>query len=186
MTTPTFLGIAGARVDSLRQLSSQLHSLNWSSASLDEVEQEVPQLEVAMTVFRRLTAETAGRSKPGDPEGFLGIAGSRAEQLRQVSHEMQSLDGVHASLPDIENEIPDLELSISVYSRLTGEAADQSGSSAQLATAPAQASVGAGSDRDTDRSSAVSSTPTFSQFTHQSLEPQGAPAQDRSATNGRR
>ncbi len=172
MTTTSFLTRAGARVDQLRELSRLLRSLNWTSATLPDAEHEIPELEVAMTVYRRLNPEGADAADGGDAQAFLSLAESRADHLRQLSQHMHSLDSVHSSLTEIENEIPELELTMTVYRRLTGETDEPR--SAAAAAVPAKARAGAGSgweDEETD----AAPVPSFSQFAIQRLDPSGPP-----------
>jgi len=53
----SFLGTAETRAGHLRELSQHIRSLEWTNASLREVEHEIPELELAMAVYRRLNAE---------------------------------------------------------------------------------------------------------------------------------
>ncbi len=183
MTTSSFLGIAGARLDSLRQLSHQLRSLNWASVSLEEVEHELPDIEVAVTTYRRLTDGGAGPSVAGDPDGFLGIAAVRAEQLLAVSQDMQALEWETASLTEIENEIPELELTMSVYQRLTGEGGGDPVARDAHEAAPERSS---GSPTRNDSKSTDVAPPSFSEFTRQSLEPRAAGVGETAEANGSR
>lgn len=127
MSTNSFLVIAETRADHLRQLSQHERALEWVNASLAEVENEIPDLELAMAVYRRLN--------PGQGEGagaFLGVAGVRADHLRQLSHHMRALNWVSAPLAEIESEIPDLEKAMAVYRRLMPEdSGESSGSSSR-------------------------------------------------------
>ena len=130
MTTNSFLVIAETRADHLRQLSQHERALEWVNASLAEVESEIPDLELAMAVYRRLNpspADTAGSGQPA----FLGIAGVRADHLRQLSHHMRALNWVSAPLAEIEAEIPDLEKAMAVYRRLVPEDSGQGSASSR-------------------------------------------------------
>jgi hypothetical protein len=55
-----FLGLAETRVAHLRQLSHHLRALEWDTASLAEVEREIPELDSAMAVYRRLHSVPSG------------------------------------------------------------------------------------------------------------------------------
>jgi hypothetical protein len=122
MNTASFLDTAETRATHLRELSNSLRALEWTNAVRRDIDHEIPEIEVAMAVYRRLSAEGY---KPDDALGaweFLADADSRADHLRQASHHMHSLDWVHASLIEVEHEIPDLELAMAVYRRLSAEA----------------------------------------------------------------
>jgi hypothetical protein len=138
MNTASFLDTAETRATHLRELSNSLRALEWTNAVRRDIDHEIPEIEVAMAVYRRLSAEGY---KPEDALGaweFLADADARADHLRQASHHMHSLDWVHASLIEVEHEIPDLELAIAVYRRLSAEAAErtrQSGAKSAVAAA---------------------------------------------------
>lgn len=183
MTTSSFLGTAGARADTLRQLSHQLRSLNWASVSLEEVEHELPDIEVAVTAYRRLTNGGSGPSAVVDPDGFLGIAAVRAEQLLQVAQDMQALEWETASLTEIENEIPELELTISVYRRLTGKGGGDPVARDAHEPAPERSS---GSQTRKHSKSSDAAPPSFSEFTKQSLETRPAGVGETAEANGSR
>jgi hypothetical protein len=168
MKTSSFLGTAEARADHLRELSHHLRSLDWTSASLGEAEHEIPELELAITVYRRLSPEGADTSTAGDPDVFLNTAESRVEHLRQLGDHMRALDWVQASLTEVENEIPELEVAITVYRRLTGETDSGLRSSATADSTPGKRS-GARSPRD-DEEAQTDFAPSFSQFAVQHLE----------------
>lgn len=57
-----FLGLAETRVAHLRQLSHHMRSLEWETASLADVEREIPELELAMAVYRRLHSTPAAEA----------------------------------------------------------------------------------------------------------------------------
>ncbi|HEY7927264.1 MAG: hypothetical protein ACHQ06_02750 [Candidatus Dormibacteria bacterium] len=135
MSNDSFLVIAETRADHLRQLSQHERALEWVSAALSEVESEIPDLELAMAVYRRLNPNAGDQGGPSQP-AFLGIAGVRADHLRQLSHHMRSLNWVHAPLSEIEAEIPDLEKAMSVYRRLIPEEASLGLSGTRSTTAP--------------------------------------------------
>lgn len=116
MSSESFLVIAETRADHLRRLSQHERALEWVTASLSEVESEIPDLELAMAVYRRLNPNAAGGAA-----AFLDTAGVRADHLRQLSAHMRALNWVNAPLNDVEAEIPDLEKAMSVYRRLMPE-----------------------------------------------------------------
>jgi hypothetical protein len=135
MSNDSFLVIAETRADHLRQLSQHERALEWVSAALSEVESEIPDLELAMAVYRRLNPNAGDQGGSGQP-AFLGIAGVRADHLRQLSHHMRSLNWVSAPLSEIEAEIPDLEKAMSVYRRLIPEEAGMGLTDSRLASSP--------------------------------------------------
>jgi hypothetical protein len=169
MKTSSFLGTAEARADHLRELSHHLRSLDWTSASLGEAEHEIPELELAITVYRRLSPEGADTSAGGDPDVFLNTAEGRVEHLRQLGDHMRALDWVQASLTEVENEIPELEVAITVYRRLTGETDSGLRSSANADAGPPEKRSGARSPRE-DEDAQTDFAPSFSQFAVQHLE----------------
>jgi hypothetical protein len=57
-----FLGLAETRAAHLRQLSHHMRSLEWETASLADVEREIPELELAMAVYRRLHSTPAAEA----------------------------------------------------------------------------------------------------------------------------
>ena len=134
MNNSAFLVTAEARAAHLRELSHHLRSLDWTNAARREVEHEIPELELAMAVYRRLNSD--GGTLDGGAQAFLTIAEVRADHLRQVSHHMHALEWVHASLTEVENEIPELELTMAVFRRLTGES-EESGQPSTKPAAPA-------------------------------------------------
>jgi hypothetical protein len=174
MSTDSFLVIAETRADHLRQLSQHERSLEWVSASLSEVESEIPDLELAMAVYRRLNPNAGDQGGTGQP-AFLGIAGVRADHLRQLSHHMRSLNWVNAPLSEIESEIPDLEKAMAVYRRLipeeAGEGLDAGSRSAASPPSPASESSGSrgrsGKSRDSDESE---DPPSFKEYALQHLD----------------
>jgi hypothetical protein len=141
MNTASFLDTAETRATHLRELSNSLRALEWTNAVRRDIDHEIPEIEVAMAVYRRLSAEGY---RPDDALGaweFLADADSRADHLRQASHHMHSLDWVHASLIEVEHEIPDLELAMAVYRRLSAEAAERKQQSAAKSPAGAATAV---------------------------------------------
>ncbi len=176
MNNSAFLDTAETRAAHLRELSHHLRSLDWTNAARREVEHEIPELELAMAVYRRLN--TDGGTLDDGAQAFLTIAEVRADHLREVSHHMHALEWVHASLTEVENEIPELELTMAVYRRLTGEGQD-SGRTASKATAPTtKARAGATPPEppasETDKPEPDAETapaPSFSQFALAHLEP---------------
>ena len=122
MKNPSFLSTAETRAAHLTELSHHVRSLDWTDATLREVEHEIPELEMAMAVYRRLSAET--ENIDGGATDFLTIAEERVEHLSQVAHHMRSLERVHASVIEVENEIPEIEVAIAVYRRLMGQPGD--------------------------------------------------------------
>ena len=166
----SFLGTAETRAEHLRELSQHIRSLEWTNASLREVEHEIPELELAMAVYRRLNAEGSDTSEveTAGAKAFLSIAEARAVHLRQISHHMHSLEWVHASLTEVENEIPELELAMAVYRRLTGETDD---STTRPTTAPAATAKPRSEAREDD---APGPPPSFAQFAVTHLDPAGS------------
>lgn len=141
MNTASFLDTAETRATHLRELSNSLRALGWTNAVRRDIDHEIPEIEVAMAVYRRLSAEGY---KPDDALGaweFLADADSRADHLRQASHHMHSLDWVHASLIEVEHEIPDLEMAMVVYRRLSAEANERNEGSAAKSPAASAAAV---------------------------------------------
>jgi hypothetical protein len=144
MSTDSFLVIAATRLDHLRQLSQHERDLEWVTASLSEVENEIPELELAIAVYQRLNPDTADQEGAGQP-AFLGIAGERADHLRELSSNMRSLNWVTAPLSEIEAEILDLEKALSVYRRLVPEEAGDvvgAGARGQSGTSPGSDEIG--------------------------------------------
>jgi hypothetical protein len=165
MSNTPFLDTAETRAAHLRELSHHLRSLEWTNAARREVEHEIPELELAMAVYRRLNAE--GGSLEEGARAFLGVAESRADHLRQVSSHMRSLEWVHASLTEVENEIPELELAMAVYRRLTGESEDHGRTTARSAPASKARPTAPRSPREEDEAEAEADSapaPSFSQF----------------------
>ena len=182
MNNSAFLDTAETRAAHLRELSHHLRSLEWTNAARREVEHEIPELELAMAVYRRLNVD--GGSLEEGAKAFLTVADTRADHLRQVSHHMHALEWVHASLTEVENEIPELELAMAVYRRLTGEE-DRGRSTAKSATpaprsrqAPAPAEE---TDSASDTEGDTGPAPSFSQFAMAHLD-KGADSAD--APNG--
>ena len=66
MKNSPFLGLAETRVAHLRQLSHHMRALEWETASLADVEREIPELDSAMAVYRRLHASPA-TGTPAEP-----------------------------------------------------------------------------------------------------------------------
>jgi hypothetical protein len=158
VSTDPFLVIAETRADHLRQLGQHERALEWVTASLSEVESEIPELELAMAVFQRLNPETADQEGDGQP-AFLGIAGERADHLRQLSSNMRSLDWLTAPLSDVEAEVLDLETAMSVYRRLVPEEAG------------AVAGVGAVGHSGTSRGAdEIADPPSFREYALQHLD----------------
>jgi hypothetical protein len=168
MNNTPFLDTAETRAAHLRELSHHLRSLEWTNAARREVEHEIPELELAMAVYRRLNSE--GGSLEDGARAFLGVAESRADHLRQVSSHMRSLEWVHASLTEVENEIPELELAMAVYRRLTGETEDHGRPTTRSAApAPKARPAAPRAPRDEDEAEAevdadTAPAPSFSQF----------------------
>ncbi len=179
MTTSSFLDTAATRADSLRELSRHLHSLAWTSASLEDVEGEIPDLDVAISVYRRLNG--AGTSGQEDQAAFLDVAEDRVGRLRQITTDMNSLDWAHASLSDIESEIPELDTAMAVYRRLTE--APQAEPREPASYEPEQAYAAAPREAE----STPAPAPSFSQFALQSLDsPATSPAHETAEVNGSR
>jgi hypothetical protein len=158
MAGDSFLVVAEARADQLRQLCEHERALEWVTASLSEVESEIPELELAMAVYRRLNPDAADHAASGDPT-FLDTAGVRADHLRQLSANMRSLNWVNAPLSEIEAEIPDLEQAMAVFRRLMPEAADEGVG----AGARARSGRSRGSDEGND-------PPSFKEYALQHLD----------------
>jgi hypothetical protein len=182
MNNTPFLDTAETRAAHLRELSHHLRSLEWTNAARREVEHEIPELELAMAVYRRLNAE--GGSLEDGAKAFLSVADARAEHLRQVSHHMHALEWVHASLTEVENEIPELELAMAVYRRLSGDADDAGARPAAKSAAPAsKARPTATSPREEDEAES-GPAPSFSQFALAHLDPAADTADATPRSNG--
>jgi hypothetical protein len=167
MSTTTFLGIAEKRTDHLREVSRLVRSLEWDNASLPEVEAELPELELAIGVYERLTPVN-GEGGPGwyEPEGKEGafpvVAERRADSLRRLSHHMHELVWERASLTDVDAEITDLDVAMRVYRRLsTGTARDNGEAPETRATVPVP-------HASTDEHEAA--TPSFRDYALQHLD----------------
>jgi hypothetical protein len=139
MKNSSFLGTAEARADHLRELSTHVRELSWTSASLREAEDELPELDVAISVYRRLSPEGNDAFDATAPHAFLSLAEGRADHLRQVTEHLQALDCEETSLSDIDAELPELETAMTVYRRLTGEAAQTEEADDPRPSAPAAA-----------------------------------------------
>jgi hypothetical protein len=122
MNIASFLDTAETRATHLRELSNSLRALEWTNAVRRDIDREVPEIEVAVAVYRRLSTEGYKQDEGLGAWEFLAEADARVEHLRQASHHMHSLGWVHASLIEVDHEIPDLELAISVYRRMSAEA----------------------------------------------------------------
>lgn len=182
MNNFSFLDTAETRAAHLRELSHHLRSLEWTNAARREVEHEIPELELAMAVYRRLNAE--GGSLEDGAKAFLSVADARAEHLRQVSHQMHALEWVHASLTEVENEIPELELALTVYRRLSGETTDSATRSTAKSAAPApKARPTAASPREEEEAE-TGPAPSYSQFAMAHLDPAAEAADEGSGSNG--
>lgn len=177
MKNAPFLGIAETRAEHLRELSRHERSLGLVDSSLAEIENEIPELELAMTVYRRLNPGLADSSATGQP-AFLGIASSRTDHLRQLSQHMRALDLVSAPLSDVEAEIPQLDNAMAVYRRLMGDETTH----ADAGTAP-QAETVSPELLETPRVSrgpGVSEPPTFREYALRHREAAAAePDEDR-------
>jgi hypothetical protein len=188
MNNSAFLDTAETRAAHLRELSHHLRSLEWTNASRREVEHEIPELELAMAVYRRLNSES-GTLEDG-AKAFLTVAEVRADLLRQVSHHMHGLEWVHASLTEVENEIPELELTMAVYRRLTGEGEEHGRASAKPSasspksrpTAPAAEPEPEKDGAEPDADSAPA--PSFTQFAMAHLDPATEAAEAGPGANG--
>ncbi|MDQ6856523.1 MAG: hypothetical protein M3Z57_05565 [Candidatus Dormibacteraeota bacterium] len=186
MNTTPFLDTAETRAAHLRELSHRLRSLEWTNAARREVEHEIPELELAMAVYRRLNSD-AGDLEDG-AKAFLTIAEVRADHLRQVSHHMHALEWVHASLTEIENEIPELELTMAVYRRLSGES-EEHGRSTSKPVAPAPKARPTPASPAPDKPEAEvdadsGPAPSFSQFAMAHLDPTAETAEAGAGSNG--
>jgi hypothetical protein len=187
----SFLGTAEARAEHLRELSHHVRSLNLASASQRDAEGEIPELETAMTVYRRLSPKGDGTFE-AEPQAFLGLAEDRADHLRKVTEHLQALGRAEAELSEIDAEIPELELAMTVYRRLTDEAetTEETDDSRPAAlAAPFTFSVNAAVVRpeaDLDEPEAPAGS-SFSQFAKRHLDPNGnqATEADAEATNSR-
>jgi hypothetical protein len=174
MNNTAFLNTAEGRAAHLRELSHHLRSLDWTNAARREVEHEIPELELAMAVYRRLNSD--GGTLDEGAQAFLTIAEVRADHLRQVSHHMHALEWVHASLTEVENEIPELELTMAVFRRLTGDS-DETGRTAAKAAAPApkaRTTTPASPATEAEKPESAVETgpaPSFSQFAMAHLDP---------------
>ena len=198
MKTTSFLDIAETRAAHLRELSHHLRSLEWTNASRREVENEIPELELAMAVYRRLNAEGDTLEDMPGAQAFLTVADVRAEHLRRVSHHMHALEWVHASRAEVENEIPELELAMAVYRRLSGDPdAVPARSSSKSHGSPSHSSTPASKPRataprptreeeDDEDGAEDAPAPSFSQFAmaHLDRSADDAPESD-TRSNGR-
>jgi hypothetical protein len=168
MKNPSFLSTAETRAAHLTELSHHVRSLGWTDATLREVEHEIPELEMAMAVYRRLSTET--ERVDGGATDFLTIAEDRVEHLSQVAHHMRSLERVHASVIEVDNEIPEIEVAIAVYRRLMADPGD-----AAVAT-PADAAPDYAAARGVpaeDAAPEAPPVPCFSQFALTHLDAAG-------------
>ena len=151
------------------------------------MEHEIPELELAMAVYRRLNSD--GGTLEDGAQAFLTIAEVRADHLRQVSHHMHALEWVHASLTEVENEIPELELTMAVYRRLTGESERAGPRQPRSTGARPQGSrhrrraAGAG-DRSSRGRRRDGPAPSFSQFAMAHLDPATEAADAGAGSNG--
>jgi hypothetical protein len=188
MNNSAFLDTAETRAVHLRELSHHLRSLEWTNAARREVEHEIPELELAMAVYRRLNSE--GGTLEDGAKAFLTVAEDRADHLRQVSHHMHSLEWVHASLTEIENEIPELELTMAVYRRLTGEseehgrATTKAGATAAPKARPAAPAPPAPQTDKAEADAESGPAPSFSQFAMAHLDPATDAAEAGPGSNG--
>ncbi len=167
MKKPSFLAASEDRAGHLRELSHHIRSLDWTNASLRDVEHEIPELELAMSVYQRINGEGGDSPEPdvAGAQDFRSLAETRVSHLRQLSVHLRALEWDHASLTEVEKEIPELELATAVYRRLTGEA---DGIAARPAKAPA-----AGKSRPAAPPEPVPA-PSFSQFALTHLDPVAA------------
>ena len=78
----SFLETAKTRADHLRQISAHMHALDWVTASLHDVEGEIPELEAAMAVYRRLESSPTGPS-PAAPR--RSTSASRSSSRRPAA-----------------------------------------------------------------------------------------------------
>jgi hypothetical protein len=161
----SFLAIAETRADHLRRLSRHERELEWVNASLSEVETEIPELELAMAVFRRLNPKAGELNDNGQP-GFLAITEVRVGHLRELSRHMRALDWVSAPLAEIEAEIPDLEKAMSVYRRL----APDDGAEVVAAVAPSEPSGSKARSARSRDSEAANQPPSFKEYALQHLD----------------
>jgi hypothetical protein len=186
MNTSSFLDTAETRAAHLRELSHHLRSLEWTNAARREVEHEIPELELAMAVYRRLNSD--GGNLEDGAKAFLTVAEVRADHLRQVSHHMHALEWVHASLTEVENEIPELELTMAVYRRLTGESEDHGRATAKASAPAPKARATAAAPPAPESGPAESDdsgpAPSFSQFAMAHLDPASEDADAGPGSNG--
>ncbi|HSP65742.1 MAG TPA: hypothetical protein VLO10_06090 [Candidatus Deferrimicrobium sp.] len=187
MNTTPFLDTAETRAAHLRELSHHLRSLEWTNAARREVEHEIPELELAMAVYRRLNSD--GGALEDGAQAFLTIAEVRADHLRQVSHHMHALEWVHASLTEVENEIPELELTMAVYRRLSGEGGEQNRATANKSAPaprarPAAPAPPAEDTAETETDAESGPAPSFSQFAMAHLDPASDAAEPGATSNG--
>ncbi len=187
MNTTPFLDTAETRAAHLRELSHHLRSLDWTNAARREVEHEIPELELAMAVYKRLNSD--GGALEEGAKAFLSIAEVRADHLRQVSHHMHALEWVHASLTEVENEIPELELTMAVYRRLSGESEEHGRAPAKPAAPAAKARPNAAPETAPEKGEGEAEAdsgpaPSFSQFAMAHLEPANETAEAGTGSNG--
>jgi hypothetical protein len=176
MSTDSFLSIAETRADHLRQLSQHERALEWVNASLTEVESEIPELELAMAVYRRLNPAAPDMVGSSGQPAFLEIAGVRADHLRQLSHHMRSLDWVTGPLHEIEHEIPELDMAMAVYRRLIPDAADSGSRSS------GRGSRSSGARASQEPAQGEGDPPSFREYAMQHLDATGS-EDDRTDTN---
>lgn len=74
-----FLGLAETRAAHLRQLSHHMRSLEWETASLADVEREIPELELAMAVYRRLHSTPAAEASAEPATAAVSATKARAK-----------------------------------------------------------------------------------------------------------
>jgi hypothetical protein len=165
MKKPSFLATSEDRAGHLREISHHIRSLDWTNASLRDVEHEIPELELAMSVYQRLNGEGGDAAEPEEAgaQDFRSLAETRVIHLRQLSVHLRALEWDHAALTEVEKEIPELELAMAVYRRLTGEADG-------IAARPPKPPASAGKTRAVTPPEPVPA-PSFSQFALTHLDP---------------
>jgi hypothetical protein len=168
MKKPSFLATTEDRAGHLRELSHHIRSLDWTNASLRDVEHEIPELELAMSVYQRLNGEGGDAPDPDEAgaQDFRSLAETRVSHLRQLSVHLRALEWDHAALTEVEKEIPELELAMAVYRRLTGEADG-------IAARPPKPPAATGKSRAAAPPEPVPA-PSFSQFALTHLDPVAA------------
>ncbi len=105
---------------------------------------------------------------------------------------MHSLEWVHASLTEVENEIPELELAMAVYRRLTGDGEEpgrtvprrHGGARPQGSRRPPRRRRRPSEEATSRRTAEAGPAPSFSQFAMAHLDPATEATDAGPASNG--